>query len=395
MTLQGDRLPFNPSVLSWARKRRAMSVSEAAETAGVSEDRIIQWEAGDRAPTVTQGRRLAEVYDRPFLEFFATSVPDLPAVQLVTDYRFHRKQPSEKEIVRLEEVQRWAESQRLNAISLTREIGEDLRLLPRDLAFTTVSNVETAAAKARAAMSFDIGDQMALKAAQFGDVPAMLRSRLESLGVLVLKQSDLGRIGARGICLYANPMPVIVFGNEAPGAQAFTLMHEFGHVLLGASGISGPLRFGKNVKSGPKLIESWCNQFAAAFLIPSDSLAKIVPRPNKPAATFDLVQLKTLAQRFAVSRHAMLVRLVNLGYVEAAYYWRRMRNVFLREEHEHTSFGRAQYYGTRYINSRGRLYTSLVLEAWNSGRISSHNAAEYMGIKNLSHLMDIRDRFAS
>ena len=51
-----------------------------------------------------------------------------------------------------------------------------------------------------------------------------------------------------------------------PGAQAFTLAHELGHVLLGSSGISGQPRLGG--KSGHKAIEDWCNRFASAFLAP-------------------------------------------------------------------------------------------------------------------------------
>ena len=34
-------------------------------------------------------------------------------------------------------------------------------------------------------------------------------------------------------------------------------------------------------------------------------------------------------------------------------------------------------------------------EAWSSGRITNHNAAEYMGIKNFEHLYAIRDNFNS
>lgn len=54
--------------------------------------------------------------------------------------------------------------------------------------------------------------------------------------------------------------------------------------------------------------------------------------------------------------------------------------------------GRPKYYGSRYRSSLGNLYTGFVIEAWNSGRITNHSAAEYMGIKNFEHLFAIRDR---
>ena len=90
----------------------------------------------------------------------------------------------------------------------------------------------------------------------------------------------------------------------------------------------------------------------------------------------------------------MLVRLVSLGYVAPAYYWEVKRPQFLQEEAEYVAPPmRAAYYGSRYKNSLGNFYTGLVLEAWGTGAISGHNAAEFLGIKNIRHLSDIRERF--
>ena len=89
----------------------------------------------------------------------------------------------------------------------------------------------------------------------------------------------------------------------------------------------------------------------------------------------------------------MLIRLVDLRYVTPSYYWEVKRPQFLEEEANYRGFGRAKYYGTRYVNSLGEFYTSLVMQAWSAGRITNHNAAEYMGIKNLAHLKDIKANF--
>jgi hypothetical protein len=89
----------------------------------------------------------------------------------------------------------------------------------------------------------------------------------------------------------------------------------------------------------------------------------------------------------------MLIRLVHLGYVERRYYWDVKKPQFDEEEANFQNFGRASYYGKRYKNALGGLYTGLVMEAWANGRITNHHAAQYMGIKNLQRLYDIRDRF--
>ena len=89
----------------------------------------------------------------------------------------------------------------------------------------------------------------------------------------------------------------------------------------------------------------------------------------------------------------MLIRLVNLGYVEPSFYWRMKRPIFIEEENYKSPPMRSSYYGSRYKNSLGNYYTGLVIEAWETGAISSHNAAEFMGIKNVAHLDDIRQNF--
>jgi hypothetical protein len=74
-------------------------------------------------------------------------------------------------------------------------------------------------------------------------------------------------------------------------------------------------------------------------------------------------------------------------------FWGVRRAQFIKEEREYKSHARAKYYGSRYRSSRGEMYTGLVLEAWSSGIITNHSAAEFMGIKNIAHLHEIRNRF--
>jgi Zn-dependent peptidase ImmA (M78 family) len=221
-------------------------------------------------------------------------------------------------------------------------------------------------------------------------IPDRLRARISDAGILVLKRSDIKILGMRGMCLFSEPLPIIVYGNEAPGAQAFTLAHELGHVAIQSSGVSGPAATGKGIAR----VEDWCNRFAADFLIPRRVLADIWPQPDRQLAEVSDDQLQEVASRFGVSAHAMLVRLVSLEYIAPAYYWAFKRPQFLREEAEYTAPPmRPGYYGSRYKNSLGNFYTGLVLEAWATGAISGHNAAEFLGIKNIRHLSDIRERF--
>jgi Zn-dependent peptidase ImmA (M78 family)/transcriptional regulator with XRE-family HTH domain len=385
-------LPFNPEMFRWAREKCGQTIAAAAEKLGLSPSVVQTWETGLRAPTVRQARLLADFYKRPFLEFFYDTPPEIVESPLVPDFRMHRGAPSPKEGGGLHAIQLWAETQRLNALDLYDELGEAPPDFPPYLTADLRDQPDDIAALARTAVHFPIEVQTSLSSLERDNLPKILRSKLEQIGVLVLRDSSLGRHMARGLCIAEFPLPIIVFGREAPGAQAFTMIHELGHVLLRQSAISGSVPR-SSAKSPGRDVEHWCNQFAAAFLVPADALNRKWARPNKAAPEIDDSALRKLARMFGVSPHAMLVRLVHLNYVLAQYYWENKRPQFDEEEADYAGGGRSEYYGSRFRSANGDLYTGLVLEAWTTGRITGHNAGEFMGITNLQHLYDIRDHY--
>lgn len=387
------RLPFNGAVLRWAREWRGRSVEAAARKAGTSAEKVLAWEAGEASPSVRQARLLAEFYERAFLEFFLKEPPQPTQSKLVPDFRLYRDAADPRGDRELQAIQSWAEEKRLNALDLFDAIREPVPQLPDSLFAAIGSNLETVAKNARDLATFPIEGQLALTSQTRATMPKLVRSALERLGILALKEGALAKYGVRGLTVFAAPLPVIVFGTEAPVAQSFTMAHELGHVILQQSAISGPPS-ARNDATPVEAAERWCDQFAGAFLMPSDALATLWAKPNAPVAAIGDDLLGHLANTFAVSRHAMLIRLVDIGYVEPAYYWDIKRDDFLQMERKYKGGGIPKYYGVRYRSAHGDLYTGLVLEAWSEGAITNHNAAEFMGIKNLRHLFDVRDNFS-
>ena len=383
-----ERPIYNPIVLRWARERRGLDVEFVAEKIHQSADRVRAWENASEIPTVNQARTLADLYERSFVEFFLDQPPQVIESELVPDFRAHRGVSIPREVVAIKDIQYWAQAQRDNALDLFDEVGDNVPVLPEVLFCTPAANPEDVARLFREKMGFTIEIQFAMKAAETSKFPSVLRTYIERLGILTLKNTALRDIGARGMCIAEFPLPVIVFGNEAPTAQAFTLAHELGHIALHQSGIIAPL------SSSSTDIENWCDRFAAAFLMPKEAIIQRAGAlPNQPAPFISDQTVNDLASGFRGSPPAMLIRLVHLGYVLPAYYWSVKKPQFEQQESEHKSFGRSEYYGTRYRNALGDLYTGLVMEAWSNGRITNHNAAQFMGIKNLQHLNDIRDHF--
>jgi Zn-dependent peptidase ImmA (M78 family) len=389
-----DHIPFNADVLKWAREWRGRSIDDVASKLKQPAAKILEWEdkGNDSVPTVSQARVLADLYERSFLEFLRPSPPKVAEPKLVPDLRRPRdaKKLNAEQERDLKSIQMWAEAQRENALDLYGEIGETPPELPRELHTSTSKNIDVVADRVREALHFDISEQVGLKSKDKYRLPSILRKKFAGAGILTFKRSELKKLGIRGICIFADQLPVIIFGNESPAAQAFTLSHELAHVALGESGIIGPVR--KNSSS----TEKWCDQFAASFLMPKGAVRDVAgPMPNVPAQKVTDDELLKYSRHFSVSAQAMLIRLVHLGYVREDFYWNVKKSKFDTDEANFKQFGRGEYYGTRYRNTMGDLYTGLVLEAWNADRITNHNAAEFMGIKNISHLYDIRENFGS
>jgi Zn-dependent peptidase ImmA (M78 family) len=336
---------------------------------------------------------LAEFYERSFLEFFLEAEPRLKESDLVPDYRLHRDAAAQANERELWHIQRWAEAKRLNALDLFEMLGEEPPAFPAKLSATVNSNPELLAEETRKAADFSIWQQLELTSATKRLLPSLIRAAFERVGVLVLRRTDLGNYGARGISIAEFPLPTIVYGSEAPAGQSFTLAHEFGHMLLKQSAISGPPS-ARESDTKPKAVERWCDEFAAAFLIPASAVAERWAKPNAPMPKIGDDSLASLANAFRVSEHAMLIRLVAMGYVEPDYYWSVKRPEFLARESQYRGKGGIPpYYGTRFLNTHGNLYTGLVLDAWSREAITNDSAARFLDIKNLAHLDDIRREF--
>lgn len=332
-------LPYNPDILRWARSRADYSHSEVAELMKVKTQKIIDWENLLSSPTIIQARKMAGIYGRPFLEFFAKKIPDVPDIDLVPDFRTQHDTHIDHENKILRGAQYWGEMQRLNAIDLFELNGEIPPHVPARLKATIKEDPEKIADLGRTVLKFPAEQQLNLRSADKGNLVKIIKIKLESIGILILKNSDLGKCNARGLCIYNELLPIIILSSEAPNGSTFTLCHEFAHIILRQSAVSNGIVRSQNQVNA---IEAWCNRFAGAFLMPQIYLSGFI-NPSRKLAEINDGDLTRLANKFAVSRHAMLVRLVQLDIVEADYYWKVKRPQFLEEEKKKSAVTRAGY----------------------------------------------------
>ncbi len=381
---------LNPQIMRWARERRGLSVIAAAAKVGVTPSRIIRWEAAADYPTVPQARRLAHVCKRPFMEFFLGEPPKLLEPRPIQDFRTARGKAVDASAPDFRDFLIWVDARRDDALDLHLDLRGEPPSISAKLHASLRESPEEIAAAAGVELGMAPGSQTSMPAHKF---PGKLRAIFEHQGIITLRVGKLGQFGARGVCFASKVLPAIVFGNEAPAAQAFTLAHELGHVLLNCSGIIAPY-----ARRDTPRTEEWCDKFAAAFLMPQEAVASQMVKfgisQGGMMRDFPDEVLSYMATYFRVSEHAMLIRLLHLNYVDSSYYWDIKRPQFDAYNQTYKSRARSKHYASRYISKMGRLYTGLVMEAWDAGMITEHHASEYMEINNLKHLDKVREMFA-
>jgi Zn-dependent peptidase ImmA (M78 family) len=116
-----------------------------------------------------------------------------------------------------------------------------------------------------------------------------------------------------------NRVIIAVNSTHVEQRQRFTIAHEIGHWVLHRgrplvvdATVKVNLR-AKNSGFASQREETEANQFAAALLMPVDSVQAIYEKLSNGKALSDLVS--TLSNRFRVSSVAMQYRLTNLGLV--------------------------------------------------------------------------------
>jgi len=310
-----EPLPTNPRVLRWARETAGRSPEEAAEHLKVAAAKIARWETPDEVrPTVGQARKLADYYGRSFLELFLPDPPDLKEPELIPDFRLYREADDPNDSRVMKEVQLWAEAKRTDAIDLYDELVEKPNTVPKSILASIKDDEEKLAEAVREAIEFPIEMQVGLPTNARTAIPTMIRERIETLGIITLRRSDLRAYGVRGFCITDSVLPIIVFASESPNAQAFTLGHELAHVLIQQSAISGPIPR-RGGRAEVRAIEEWCDRFSAAFLMPKSAVVVRMNGAPLPNRTISDENLGAVADYFGVSRHAMLIRLMHLGFV--------------------------------------------------------------------------------
>ena len=210
---------------------------------------------------------------------------------------------------------------------------------------------------------------------------------LEDVGVLVMMSGIVGNNTHRplstdefrGFCLYDVLAPLIFvnLAGESYGAQNFTLVHEFAHLLAGHSALSG----GDHLLGGTSE-EAWCNRVAALALLPDDALVAF-------DAAQSLQDYRVAARRFGVSAEVALHRLYGARRIDEERYGALLEAVRADYGSEKRRTGGGNYYNT--LTTRlGRPLATAIVTSTLEGRMGFTEGFRMIG----SHKREVFDELA-
>ncbi len=372
-------------LLVWARDRAKVKIDEAAKAAGVTVERIEQWEKGTDAPTLGQLRSLAKKYHFPLAVFYLSEppadfaplrdfrcLPDIEHQTISANLALHIRNAHERR-------------------ELALELYEDLRNTPTPfpLKATLQDDPETVGQAIRDFLNID--DESQKKEARQGRSFDFWRRKMEERGLLVFVVSgphysvDLQEM--RGFAIAKPDLPVIVINGKdySQGGKAFTLLHDLTHIILGESAISNGATEELGVTPEDQKIERFCDAVAASALMPRRLMFSFPQVAQTGARAWTDDELRTIARSIGVSRHALLLRFVTLKRATWDFY-RTQRARFEEETRK-----AAQKEGPKkpipikrsimLMSWNGRGYTRLVLRSYYDKHITLNDVSSYLGAR--------------
>lgn len=368
-------------LLIWARTTASLPLEDAARAIHVSPDKLEAWENGDESPSIPELKKLASAYKRPLSVFFLPTPPT--DFQPLQDFR-RLPDIGEQEYSRALTFEiRAAQERRSVAVELLERV-DDMPVW--DIDATLQDDPEELAERIRAKLNITMAQQ-----SRWGDASKAFRAwrnSIEDSGILVSvlggahHQVPLSEV--RGFALAERPLPLIVInGKDRTNGRIFTLMHELAHVALGVSAIENEVEPNKRMPAPIRKIETFCNKVAAAVLMPRTSLRNEYLAGGKTAVSeWSDAEVAALAQRYCVSREALLVRLSALGLASRDFVQQRRRALakeYEALEDDTESGGGYAPYTTQVISHIGRSFARLVLQGYYNQSLTLSTASGYLG----------------
>lgn len=375
----------NNEMLVWARSETPFTTSEdvASRISGFKSELIDKWESGEELPSITEAKKLANLYKVPFAAFYLSNPPE-KRVRPYTDRRTYNDS-----IYRETSYTLWSE---INRITGNRQIIADLT---EETEYRSLPIVDSGLNEKQTAdiirQFFGLELPFKNKTAYKNNGFTFYRGLLEHCGIMVAQITGVSLSEMRGISMYYDSFPIIAINNkDFDRAKVFSLFHEVAHLVRRSSSLC-LIDFDERNDEEEKI----CDRIAAEVLMPEDSFRRVASNAYDTYGDWSDLCLLAIADKFAVSTFSVVRRLYEIKIVTKSVYfsvYQRISDSF-KEEQDFLLQNKAEkefkvkYYIT-YLSKEGYLFPKKVLSAYSRGDISYGEMCSTLSIKG-KHISNI------
>ena len=381
---------ITPSVIKWAREKSHYSLNTAAKKIGVLPDKLKEWEQDLSRPSLTQAKKMSQVYRQSLATFYLPQPPK--GLPLLKDFRtVEGKAPKYSPplvfLMRdIQERQAWL-SQHLQ------EQGHN------KLAFIGSLNVKSSVKTAAQSIINTLWGnekQYSELLDKTHNVETLLIhwiSQCERKGIFISRTSNLNSHNpipvkeARGFVI-SDPYAPFVFINskDSHTARLFTLLHELAHLWLDISGV--PDHFLTSFKNKKSNVEAFCNQTTAEILMPQKKIKTLskASHLNTPKELKEFI--KTHSKKLKVSSLALLVRLKSLSLIKSQIF-EVLKKEYIKESELYRKKLELQMKKNKgsppanllKIYANGESFTKIVFFSYKEGILTGREASSLLDMK--------------
>lgn len=375
----------NHQMLVWARSETPFATtSDVAEhISGFKSELIDKWENGEELPSITEAKKLANLYKVPFATFYLTTPPE-KKVKAYTDRRTYNNT-----VYREISYVLWSEISRITSNrqiidDLTEEIEyKRLPVIGRDLNEKQIADT----IRQYLGMELPFKNKTAYKSNGF----SFYRGIFERHGIMVAQITGVSLLEMRGISMYYDTFPIIAINSkDFERAKVFSLFHEMAHLVRRSSSLC-LIDFDERNDEEEKI----CDRIAAEVLMPEESFRRVVTNAFEKYGEWSDLCLGAIADKYAVSTFTVVRRLYELNIITKSVYisvYQRISDQF-KENQELILAGKEEkefklkYYIT-YLSKEGYLFPQKVLSAYSRGDISYGEMCNTLNVKG-KHISNI------
>lgn len=351
--IKSPEIKVNPNVLKILRESSGYTVEEIAKKIKTTVTKVQEAEKGVASFTLTQIKKLADIYHRSLAAFFTDTLPVMPAL---TDFRINRER-------RLTPQVYIAERRAYYIANKLAELTDKRSRLPD---FPETLNPDELAREFRKYLKVTL-----LKSKKLEELLTHYKQVLEEKLLVSIIELPLKAEDVRGFSVLGDISIVVLNEEDKPSIKLFSLFHEVYHLLKRTSGICSI-----EIEQKDGDIEASCNLFSAEFLVPLDDLKEEYKRFSQ----LDETTVSELSKIYGMSKQVIMLRLLWLGYMSKERY-----EQFKREGEKKLIEGKEKFlrrnWNKVFQNRVGNLVVRETTNAYRNGKISYSEVMDILNLK--------------